>query len=50
MKRIYLILGNGGSGISQLIRHLTGLFNSGFTTIRLLNNQEINISVWIRTI
>lgn len=50
MKRVYLVMGEGGTGKSTLIRCLTGLRQKGRPFVTLTNSTRINIWCYMRSI
>lgn len=45
-KNIYIIIGEGQSGKSSLVRALTGIYRNSTREVQLANNTKINIAIW----
>jgi ABC-type cobalamin/Fe3+-siderophores transport system ATPase subunit len=48
-KNIYIIIGEGQSGKSSLIRALTGVFRSTMRTVQFINGEIINLAIWTQS-
>lgn len=48
-KNIFIIIGEGQSGKSSLVRALSGVFRNTTRTVQLANREIINIAIWTQS-